>query len=341
MGSADRATSHALAFLEALRQAPHGFGFFAALRRMESLFPEKPRIGESSRLRDDPVRFSQIPSLAFAASTLAAFDRGQAGRPPRLAVNFLGLFGPNGPLPLHLTEYAYDRLHHHDDPTFVRFLDIFHHRVLALFYRAWARAQPCVNFDRPSADRFALFVGSLFGLGSEPLRHRDAVPDLAKLYNAGPLGRQTRSAEDIQGVIGDFFRLPVQLIEFTGEWLSIPPELRWRLGESPRTGALGATVTLGARVWHCQHKFRVRLGPLGLGDYQRFLPGGQSLQRLVAWVGNLVGDELAWDLNLVLKKDEVPPLELGRQGRLGWTTWLIGRPLERDADQLVLNPLAR
>jgi hypothetical protein len=92
-----------------LRQRPYAFHVFQALRRLECAYRELPRLGKSTRLSDDPLRLTQEPSLAFAPSTLAAFKPGNEQHPPRLSEYFLGLFGPQGPLPLHLTEYARKR----------------------------------------------------------------------------------------------------------------------------------------------------------------------------------------------------------------------------------------
>ena len=137
----------------------------------------------------------------------------------------------------------------------------------------------------------------------------------------------------------DFFRLPVALDEFVGHWLVLPEDCRWRLGESPDTGAMGVTATVGGRVWDRQYKFRLVFGPLGIDDFERMLPGGEHLPRLLALVRNYVGDELAWDVNLILKKEQVPPLKLGSGGRLGWSTWLSSQTPDRDADDLYLQPL--
>ena len=337
MASATGPTPDGLALTDALAREPYAFDFFQALRRLENLHRDKPRIGASLRPADDPVRLGQEPSMAFAPATLSGFHRQAGGRPPRLLSQFLGLLGPNGPLPLHLTEYARDRLRNADDPTFARFLDLFNHRMLALFYRAWAQTQPTVGFDRPAADPFAAYVGSLFGLGMPALRRRDAMPDLAKLHHAGHLACQTRHAPGLQAILADFFKLPVAIEEFVGHWLLLPRDYRWRLGESPATGTLGLSATVGSRVWDCQCKFRIRLGPVSLADYQRLLPGGDSLVRLIAVVRNYVGDALLWDLNLVLKQEEVPAIRLGESGRLGWTTWLTSRPLARDGDDLFLS----
>ncbi len=345
MVAENRTAADAVAFYQALRQTPWAFDFFQALRHLECLHADKPRLGCSRRPADDPVRLAQQPSLDFAPSTLAAFDSDGksdvAGAvPPRLEVFFFGLFGPNGPLPLQLTDYARDRLRNAHDPTFARFADIFHHRLLSLFYRAWADARPTVTFDRPESDRFADYVGSLFGLGMASLRNRDAMPDLAKLHYAGLLGCQTRHADGLRAMLADFFKLPVEIESFIGHWLTLPLSSRCRLGESPATGALGKTAVIGERVWDCQHKFRIVMGPLSLADYERLLPGGDSLERLAAIVRNYIGDELQWDLNLILKKEEVPPLQLGVQGRLGWTTWLMERDLDKEADDLCLESQA-
>ncbi|HYQ92212.1 MAG TPA: type VI secretion system baseplate subunit TssG, partial [Candidatus Competibacteraceae bacterium] len=255
MTAENRRPTNAIAdFYEALRREPWAFDFFQALRRLECLHADKPRLGASRRPADDPLRLAQQPSLDFAPSTLAAFEpegkSNPAGAvPPRLEVFFFGLFGPNGPLPLHLTDYVRDRLRNAHDPTLARFADLFHHRLLSLFYRAWADARPTVSFDRPDSDRFAAYVGSLFGLGMASLRNLDAMPDRAKLHYAGLLSGQTRHADGLRAILADFFTLPVEIGSFIGHWLTLPDSSRCRLGEASATGALGVTAVIGERVW--------------------------------------------------------------------------------------------
>src|SRR5207249_7642165 len=136
------------------------FDFFQALRRVEGLFADRPKLGKALRPGDEPVRLSQEASVAFAPSTLSAFEVND-GRPPRLEQRFFGLLGANGPLPLHITEYARERLLHNGDATLVRFLDLFHHRMTLLFYRAWAAARPTVLQARPAEHRPPVPAGSL------------------------------------------------------------------------------------------------------------------------------------------------------------------------------------
>ncbi|HEY2253335.1 MAG TPA: type VI secretion system baseplate subunit TssG, partial [Planctomycetaceae bacterium] len=325
MAGADRAEDPTVVLYERLGRAPHEFDFFQALRRLECAHRERPRIGAGLRPGDDPLRLAQATSLIFSGSTLASFAPGAGGRPWRLSVNFFGLLGPNGPLPLHLTEYARDRVHHAGDRTLVRFLDIFHHRLLALFYRARAMAEPTAQFDRPETDRFALYVGALCGLGSPALRERDAMPDFAKLHFAGRLAPQVRNAEGLQALLTELLGVPAEVDEFVGHWMSLPVDCRCQLGKSPTTGVLGVSALIGDRVWNYQYKFRVVLGPLERQNYEEFLPAGDILPRVVAIIRNYIGDELAWDLRLVLKRQAVKTVELGRSGRLGWTTWLCTR----------------
>lgn len=340
MASDHRPSEDLVALLSDLAREPFAFDFFHLLRWVDAFHTHRPRLGSSPRAADDPVRLGQEPSTSFAPATIARFEPSRRSSPPRLLVHFLGLLGPNGPLPLHLTEYARDRLRNHEDPTFARFLDVFNHRMLSLFFRAWAQAQPTVGFDRPEQDRFSVYLGSLIGVGMPSYRQRDAMPDLAKQHYAGHLSCQTRHADGLEAILGDFLRLPVRIDEFVGHWLALPCDCRWRLGESASTGTLGLNVTVGARVWDRQHKFRVRIGPLSLRDYERMLPGGDSLERVVAIVRNYVGDQLEWDLNLTLRQAEVPPIQIGVAGRLGWTTWLTSHPLARDGNDLMLDAMA-
>ncbi len=322
---------------EEIRSAPYKFGFYAVLRLLEALHPGRPRLGRSLRPAQDAIRLGQEPGVTHAAASLAAIEAGGEGRPDRLLVHVFGLFGPDGPLPLHITEFARDRQRNHGDAALRRFIDLFHHRTMSLFYRAWADVRPTVSFDRPDEDRFSLYAGALIGLSTPGLRDRDAMPDLTKLHFAGLLSGQTRHAAGLGSILSAFFTTPVRVESFIGTWLNLPAADHSRLGDGARTAALGSTSLLGGRVWSRQSKFRLVFGPLSLPEYERLLPGGLSFHRLVPIVRNWAGDALAWDVNMVLRRDEVPAIRLGEQGRLGWTTWLMPRPDPSDATDLFLE----
>jgi type VI secretion system protein ImpH len=323
--------------MQTLEREPHRFELFQAMRRLECAFRDHPRLGEALRMADEPVRLGQEPSVAFADRQIASFSRGDE-RPPRLSNFPFGAFGPNGPLPLHLTEYARDRLRNVADATLARFLDVFHHRLLTLFYRAFAEAEPAIARDRPTSDGFALYVGSLIGMGLPSTRGRDLVSDATKLHYAGLLGRQTRDADGLAALVGDVFRVTGRIEQFVGEWVDVPPHHRSQLGRANCT--LRVDALLGARVWLCSGKFRLTLGPLSRARFEAFLPGSVRLEELASLVRVYAGDELTWELRLVLARAEWRPMALGRS-HLGWDSWIGQRPSSWQGAELLFDPSCR
>lgn len=320
-----------------LRRRPERFGLFEALRLLERAHPDRPRLGRSRRPAEDPVRIGQAPSLSFAPCSLARWEPGADGRPPRLVARSFGLFGPDGALPLHLTEYARNRQRNEGDATLTRFVDLFHHRMASFLYRAWAEARPTVQRDRPGEDLFAGWIGSLFGLPGGDGGARDPLAGTARLHFAGVLSGGTRPPDGLCAMVTGFFGVPAAVEEFVARSLELPRRDRLRLGETPRTGALGRTTTLGARIRDRQSGFRLVLGPMSLDDYRRLLPGGGSLARLDALVRGYTGDELDWDVRLVLAADQIPEPRLGGEARLGLTTWLGAHAGEADRGDLCLR----
>lgn len=325
------------ALWQSLADQPFAHDLFALLRKVEALSPQAPRLGYARRPQQEPLRIGQEPSSAFAPSTIARLDRSRSDSPPKVRIFSFGLFGPNGPLPLALTEYARERASHNGDHTLVEFADLFHHRLILLFYRAWADAQATVNLDRPKDDAFTRYVASLVAYGQESLRERDAVPDHARWNHAGHLVRQTRNAEGLSRILANFFGVPVTVEEFSGRWLELPPEQRTRLGAL--SGAqLGLDAVAGNAVWDRQHRFRLRVGPMSRQAYDKLLPPGADHRALLDWVRTYIGIEFAWDVQLVLRAEDVPDARLDRGSRLGWSTWMGARTQPRDRDDLVLDP---
>ena len=322
--------------LARLAQEPWRYHVYTALRHLEAYQPEKPRIGRSHRLRDDTVVLGQEPTMAFAPSTLASFVRGGDGRPDHLSTFFFGVFGANGPLPLHLTEYALQREKNFRDSTFRAFADVFHHRMTQLFYRAWGDAQPVVQADRPNDDRFALYVGSVMGLALEGLRGRDALPDTARFHWAGLFAMPTRPAEGLERVLAGHLEMPVRIETCVGHWIDLPEPMQSRLG---RMDCRLGTATLGERVFDVAGKFRIVFGPVGRRDFERLLPGSPTLERVVAIVRSWVGDTMWWDIQAIVRREEVPQTRLDAKSGLGWTTWVWSGEAKRDAHEYRLDPV--
>jgi type VI secretion system protein ImpH len=321
-----------------LLASPVDFEFFEAMRRIECAWPELPRLGTAARPSDEPVRFGHVAALHFPRSMIADMEALANGR-FRLRGYFLGLFGPHGPLPLHLTDYAHDRITNARDGTLSAFADIFHHRILELFYRGWADARPTVHYDRPERDRFARYVSALIGMAEPRLRDRDAWPDRARQYFAGLLAASTRTRASLEALLQEYLKVGVQVEECVGQWLKIDAVDRTLLGRRD-TASLGRTTVLGQEVWNAQHRIRLVIGPLTLGELMQYLPGGATLQRLRAIILTYLGYEYAWDVRLTVHRERLPGTRLGQFGHLGWTSWCVPKLTGDPADDVIVDVCA-
>jgi type VI secretion system protein ImpH len=347
MAHPDRSATFAL--ILRLMERPHAFDFFQAVRRIEAVMGNgAPMLGATTRPRQDPVRFMQSPTLAFEPSAIKGYEPATDHHPGRIDVAFMGLTGANGPLPLHITEYARDRVRDARDDTLHRFFDVFNHRAVSLFYRAWAVNRPATLRDRAAregerGDRWGFYVACLSGLGLDALRERDALPDHAKWHYAGRLGSQARPPESIEAIVAEDFSVPCEVVEFVGQWLDLPVDAQLSLGGNPDNARLGSSAIVGKRYWDCQQKFRVRLGPMRRADYEAFLPGSPGFDRLAAWVRQHIGFELLWEAQLILDKEDATGTRLAGSpdtpgaARLGWTSWIMSDPLPENPDQLILR----
>ena len=326
-------------WLKRLSAEPYRFDFYQTLRRIESANPHLPRLGEAHRPSEEPIRLSQPAEMSFAPAPLHGLTLRAEG-PPRLSQRIFGLLGPNGPMPLHLTELARERLTHNADAGLQRFVDLLNHRFTLLFYRAWAQAQPTLSQDRPKDQQFTRRLGALSGIGNETLMQRDAAGDAPKLHFTGRLARHTRDADGLLNWVRSEFDAPVRIEQWCGHWMPLARDERTRIKSLGRPGIgqqLGQGAVLGGSVWDVQSKFRIVIGPVREARYHGFLPGGSDLARLQAMVRQWVGLEFKWDVKLILARQDVPRMRIGRNGELGRSCWLGRFKKTGDADDLVID----
>jgi len=308
----------ALTFLRNLESEPWRFDYFTVLRHLERTFADRPRIGDSAACREDFVQLGQDPFMDFPASNLARVVQSD-GKPLKVFVKYLGLLGPQGALPLATTEEAYHYVLSQDD-AFPRFLDVFNHRFIQLFFRAWADSRPIVQHDRPEADRFVAYIGSAIGVGSKPYENLDSVPDAAKLGFAGLLSAQAKCASRLAGAVCGLFNVKAEVEEFVGSRLMIEAAEWTILGG--RYNRLGEDALLGRAVFSVQDKIRLRIFTKNLAQYIRFLPTGDLCEPLADLVFFYNGEQLDWDVELAIPSGAAEPIRVGKFGQLGWTTWM-------------------
>jgi type VI secretion system protein ImpH len=326
---------------QALREDPCSFEFFQAVALIQRLrVGEREPVGQFSNPEEEAVRFRVNNTLRFPASQIQAIDWQKEDVPPHMKVNFMGLTGPMGVLPYCYTELILERLKA-KDATLQSFLDIFNHRIISFFYRAWEKYRFPATYYRGN-DEFTHHLLDFIGLGTPGLQDRQAVPDAALLHYVALLGSHSRSASALEAILGDYFEVPVEVEQFTGAWYRLDPEAQCCMNDSDSDSEkLGEGTVIGDEIWNQESRVRIRLGPLTLSRYRDFLPGGNSLEPLKALVKFFSNDELDFEVKLVLKREEVPRCEVGTESdaapRLGWVSWLKSVPLEKDPGDTILN----
>lgn len=321
----------------ALRDEATGFEFFEAVRQLERMRPGATPVGHSVDPATEPVRFSAHPSIAFPPGEIHSLELDGDG-PARMSVNFMGLTGPVGVLPYHYTLLVRERALARD--TALReFFDLFHHRLISLFYRAWEKHRFAVAYEK-GEDRLRGHLLDLAGVGLDRQQAALRVSrDTAAFYAALTVG-QLRSAAALQRLLRDFFDAPVTVEQFVGAWYPVSRASQCELGDDEALSSqLGTGALVGDEVWNQQARVRVRVGPLPRSRYDQFLPGGSAHQPLRDLLHFFGQDEFDFELQLVLARDDVPGLVLGEDEPvqpLGWCTWLRCVPFSRDADETIL-----
>jgi type VI secretion system protein ImpH len=327
---------------ERLFEHPYEYDFFQAVRLLHLILNDRPGIGRIAKPNEEPVRFKARQSLEFPASSIHSLSA--AEDPPGMTVAFLGLTGVQGALPHHYTEHILARAQAKDF-AMAEFFDLFNHRLLSLFYRAWEKHRFPVRFQLAAAkkeiDEFSQYLFDWIGIGTDGLRGRMAVRDQALLRYAGLLGQKPASAVSLAAILHDYFGVPVEIEEFIGAWYRLSDEDQCDLASRDLNNSLGEGAIAGDAVWDPHARFRVRLGPLKLVEFLEFLPDGKAVRELRDLVRFYVGPVLQFDLQLVLKADDVPWSRIGDESpagpRLGWCGWLKTGEFSLDAGDAVFS----
>lgn len=335
-------------------------------------------VGGDGDPRQEFVRFTAHPSLRFPAGDIHRVEAAagaESDRPtqPRMSVDFLGLVGPNGALPQHYTSLILSRMREHDS-AFRDFLDLFHHRSISLFYRAWKKYRlpfqyeshplpgdfgkpPGSGDERDRVDLVTLCLYALTGLGTDGLRGRRTFDDRVSLFFSGTFSRQSRPALELERMLAAQMSVPVRVAQFFGRWLTLGDNELSRLAggarEAERYNRLGVNVVIGQRIHDVQSSFRLVLGPMSYRQFRRFTPLGEHLRPVCEFTRSFVGPEFEFDVQVILAPRQVPECRLdstamdgpldgcgpshpsGDGPRLGWNTWLRTTDIERETSDAV------
>ncbi len=320
---------------------PYKFNFFQAIRLLQKIYPEREYLGWEVTPQNEVVRIKSFLSLGYPASQIQEIkevdDEYNLQRRFDMYVNFMGMLGISGILPIHYTELAMERKKY-GDRTLADFFDIFTHRAVSLFFRAWEKYRFHVQYERGNDD-FTSYLFDIAGLGTNGLRGRMDLDDEGLIPYGGLIAQKPHSSSALGNILADYFGVEARVEQFSGQWLDLEEESLSRFGT--KNNKLGFNTIVGTKVWDYQSKFRVKLGALKLVQFQAFLPNGTAHKPLISIINFLVGQELDFDVQLKLKAKEVPGTILTtrakRRPMLGWTSFLKTKPFAKDDEQLVLQ----
>jgi len=326
-----------------LLDEPYKFDFFQAVRLLEKMYPERRPVGREASVIGEIIRFRSRLALDFPASEIHEIKETTDERTDEqrleMYINFMGMIGPSGVMPSHYTELAVER-RRYQDVTMWSFMDIFTHRAVSLFFRAWEKYRFPVGYER-GQDDFTAFLFDFIGLGTSGLRGRMALPDESMLPYSGLIAQKPHSAIALGNILSDYFGVKAKIEQFFGQWLELDAESITTLGQA--NSLLGTSAIIGTRIWEQQSKFRVRLGAMSFREFQDFLPNGTAHKTLKSIIRFIVGLEFDFDVQLVLLAKQVPGTILTtrakRRPMLGWTSFLKTKPFVRDDEQVILQTL--
>jgi type VI secretion system protein ImpH len=318
------------AFHQLLR-SPRRFTFDAAIRVLQSF----------ARSTEPAVtaRFRSPPHLAYPGADIRSV---QEATPPIVVTSVIGLAGATGVLPRGYTEQVSTATRERS-PSLHAFIDMVADRFVAHFAAAGAKYRPhrAAEIARlgGAADPVENVLLALTGYATPGLSDRLDGGTAPLLHYAGFFATRPRAADRLAALASDWLGRSVEVQQFCGAWLAIPPDQRTRLAHGFDQGSfcrLGEDATIGVRAWDVHARVVLRVGPLERGAYTRLLPNGELLGHFVSLVRSYLGFETGFAVNLVVAPGAIPQLSLGGDTTpyLGWNTWLCSSHTVLAADPL-------
>lgn len=345
------------AVIDRLVTEPGSFDFVQAVRVLEAGAarvagggqPMAARFESPLELSTLGVQFVSDISLRYPVAALAQAEPIAEGGGIEITTPLIGLLGPLGVLPHAYTVHAIESRRRNND-ALPAFTDIFHHRVVTLFYRAAVKYRIVLAHEaaeRGGRDAFAAVLRALTGIALPALQSRTSVPDATVLHYAGLFGARTRPPHGLERISAQELDVAVEIVPLVGGWVELPPSEQTRLGSIDHgeglNARLGSSALAGARTWIAQQHFRVRVGPVDEEMLQSFLPDMPRAERLRDLVRLYCGPEFTFELNMVVRADCIPPAALlsddadPRASRLGQTSWVQSAPGGCDRDEAIFS----
>lgn len=339
MASQDRSTANHIVY--DLVKHSEQYSFFQAVQLLNDYHLLVSNEEGKEALKETLIQFSVNPQLVHNRSDIDSIlvEEKDDKFVAQLSVNFLGLYGAASPLPAFYSE-AILQSENSDDAT-KDFMDLFNHRMISLVYKCWEKYRyykiykkkvyknklyknkSSRNRDELDCDPFSNWMFALCGL-VRPEQRNDPDIDWERLLPfIGMLGMRCHSASMIESILRYYFRFKyLSVCANMQRFVEIEDDQQNRLGQQCAT--LSHDLVLGDKVEDRSGKFRIKITNLSYEQFVKFLPDGDYYVPLGKIINYILRDQLDYDIELQLLKQEVPTLLLSdyNQEKLGWTTWI-------------------
>ncbi len=334
---------------------PYRFSFFQAARLLQGLVTKwrktdknNEAVGYDASPTDEPVKFSTFSSLKFASGEIEKISS-KSDASTEMQVSFMGLTGQSSVLPVHFTELEISRTRDKDF-ALKQFYDLFNHRAISFFYRAWEKYRLPFTYERlklqdqQAVDPITASLHSVIGIGGPALQKQLSINAEDMLFYAGFFSTPNRSAISLGAALSDILQMPVEVNQFKGEWVSLLEEDRMRLPVFPLKGqnnCLGVDTVIGDEVFTVEGKFQLEIGPLNHKQFESLKPGSQGQEALKRFTRLFVGDSFQFELKFLLEDDAISNWELTEKNNsypgLGLNTWLLGNGEKEPTREIIID----
>lgn len=319
-------------------RSPQTYEFFQAIRILARRFDTRDSGGRFDAA-SEPARIAAHTSLSFPASDIQSVTEPEGGGVPEIRITMLGLTGVAGVLPQYYTQLVLEQ-QGAGGRSLDAFLNIFNHRLAYLYYYAWEKSRFPAALDRTGSDPLRQILLALAGVPPAPMPSPGGLPHEFFARFVSLLALQPRSGEALRTILSDYFEVPVDVQQYKGAWYRLEGVSLTRLDDQDSISSqLGYGVVAGEDYWSLDSMAGLRIGPLSRTVFEKFLPGGEWHTILREICRFFSRDEIAFEVQLVLNRLEVPAcrLDSGSPLQLGWTTWMKSKAFKVDPDDVVFR----
>ncbi|TMP16962.1 type VI secretion system baseplate subunit TssG [Pseudoalteromonas sp. S2893] len=255
-------------------------------------------VGYDSNPKQELIKFTATQKFGYPGNAITkleetGFEDGL--HKVNMQVSFMGLTGCSGALPQFYSELVMQRLRY-KDTTMRDFYDMFNHRLISLYYRAWKKYKPSLNHvnNDKNKDPYTKILGLLSGGYNEH-----------QLHFSGLYSRKIRNAFDLQSVLSSYLGCEVKVKQMVGQWHELHQQEQTRLASQVlfegQHAQLGVDTMLGKKVWDVSSNIEVHIQSNDPKKAKLLLPKGALFELANKITKDYVGNSIQF--RLVIETD--------------------------------------